>query len=48
MNDSIIYKRIQLFLSSGILVGIWGNLFIQSRNIKYDDSNKKLNVKNIM
>lgn len=28
------YKKLQLFISTGILVGIWGNLFIQTKNIK--------------
>lgn len=28
------YKKVQLFISTGILVGIWTNLFIQTKNIK--------------
>ena len=40
MNEYIIYKRLQLFLSVGILSGIWGNLFIHSKNLNLKSNNK--------
>ena len=34
MSETIFYKKIQLFLNTGILFGVWANLFYQTKDLK--------------
>ena len=34
MKDAILYKKIQLFINTGILFGVWANLFYQTKDLK--------------
>ena len=43
LNHPNSYKRLQLFISTGILFGIWTNLFYQSKNIRSLENTVKYN-----